>query len=162
MSNSETRRARAGRALLVVAALITIIAPVLLDAVVFAAEHMQNPAWPPHAKLHTAILFLFGVAVGVAALVCLCARPVTDRFAMTLGAFLATAFWLSLSVAGFWPGTSWSAGDDPEPYPLGLPPNVLTALIVVAVAVAGLALVLHGPRTTTSDSGPAGARVGLS
>src|SRR5438445_10645173 len=53
---SWSRRAETGRALLVVAAVTTTVPPVLLDAVVFADEHMQNPAWPPHAKFHAAIL----------------------------------------------------------------------------------------------------------
>jgi hypothetical protein len=48
------------------------------------------------AKLHAAISFLAAIALGVAAPVCLVVRPVTDRFAMSMGAYPGGAFWISL------------------------------------------------------------------
>ena len=44
---------------------------------------------------------------------CLLARPVTDRFAMAMGGYLAGAFWITLIAAGAWPGTSYYFAGDP-------------------------------------------------
>ncbi len=150
---TTTRGARIGRALLVIVAAITVVLPVLLDGVVLAGAHMQNPAWLPHAKLHAAISFLAAIALGAGALVCLLVRPVTDRFAMAMGGYLAGAFWVSLIAAGLWPGTSYYFAGDPvygngmnDAVGLGVPNNVLTALLMIAVMIAGLVLVLRGRR----------------
>ena len=147
---ATNRRARLGWILLVIVAAATVVLPVLLDGVVLADAHMQNPAWLPHAKLHTAISFLAALALGGGALVCLLARPVTDGFTMAMGAYLAGAFWIALIAAGAWPGTSYYFTSDPvyggnNPQILGVPNNVATALLMIAVVVIGLLLVL-GPR----------------
>jgi hypothetical protein len=139
---------------LVIVAAATVVLPVLLDGVVLGDAHMQNPAWLPHAKLHTAISFLAAIALGGGALVCLLARPVTDRFTMAMGAYLAGAFWIALIAAGAWPGTSYYFAGDPvyggnDPQILGVPNNVATALLMIAVVVIGLLLVL-GPRRPSS------------
>jgi len=142
---------RLGRALLVVVAIATIVLPVLLDGVILSGAHMDNPAWLPHAKLHTAMAFCAGAALGIGALACLLGRPVTDRFSMTLGAYLAAAFWLSVLAAGIWPGTSYFFVGDPtyahplqRPETLGMPNNVATAVLMIVLVVMGLALVLAG------------------
>jgi hypothetical protein len=147
---ATNRRARLGWTLLVIVAAATVVLPVLLDGVVLGDAHMQNPAWLPHAKLHTAISFLAAIALGGGALVCLLARPVTDRFSMAMGGYLAGAFWIALIAAGAWPGTSYYFAGDPvqggnDPQILGVPNNVATALLMIAVVVIGLLLVL-GPR----------------
>jgi hypothetical protein len=82
-------------------------------------------------------------------LVCLLARPVTDGFTMAMGGYLAGAFWIALIAAGAWPGTSYYFAGDPvyganDPQILGVPNNVATALLMIAVVVIGLLLVL-GP-----------------
>lgn len=146
---SAGRAARTGRVLLVVVAVATIVVPVLLDAVILRGAHMDNPAWLPHAKLHAAMSFLAAVALGAGALACLLGRPVTDRFTMTVGAYLAAAFWIVVLGAGLWPGTSYFFEGDPvygnplrRPETLGLPNNVATAVGMLALVVVGLALVL--------------------
>lgn len=143
----------AGRALLVVVAVATIIVPFLLDAVILRGAHIDNPAWLPHAKLHAAMSFLAPIALGAGALVCLLARPVTDRFVMAVGGYLAGAFWLVVLGAGCFPGTSYFFVDDPvygnplrRPETLGLPNNVATALLLIVLVLVGLGLVLGGPR----------------
>jgi hypothetical protein len=146
---TDRRAARAGRALLVVVAVVTIVVPVLLDAVILRGAHIDNPAWLPHAKLHAAMSFLAPVALGAGALVCLLARPVSDRFVMAVGGYLAGAFWLVVLGAGCWPGTSYFFVGDPvygnplqRPETLGLPNNVATALLLIVLVLVGLALVL--------------------
>jgi hypothetical protein len=158
MTASSTRAARVGRALLVVVAAITVVAPVLLDGVVLAGAHMNNPAWLPHAKLHAAIALLAAVALGGGALVCLLARPVTDRFAMAMGGYLAGAFWITLIAAGAWPGTSYYFAGDPvygnsidDARTLGLPNNVVSALLVIVAVTVGLLLVLVPRRASERD-----------
>ena len=151
---TTSRAVGVGRVLLVVAAAITVVGPVLLDGVVLAGAHMDNPAWLPRAKLHAAIAFVTAVALGGGALVCLLARPVTDSFAMAMGGYLAGAFWIALIVAGAWPGTSYYFADDPvygkdAAQTLGVPNNVATALIMIAIVVVGLLLVFGSPRRRT-------------
>lgn len=147
---ATSRAAGVGRVLLVIVAAVTVVAPMLLDGVVLAGAHMDNPAWLPHAKLHAAIALLAAVALGGGSLVCLLARPVTDAFAMAMGGYLAVAFWVALIAAGAWPGTSYYFADDPvygksAAHTLGVPNNVATALVMTAAVVVGLLLVL-GPR----------------
>ena len=146
-----TRSAVVGRVLLVIVAAITVVGPVLLDGVVLAGAHMENPAWLPHAKLHAAIALLAAVALGGGALVCLLARPVTDAFSMAMGGYLAGAFWIALIGAGAWPDTSYYFADDPvygksTAQTLGVPNNVVTALVLIAAVVVGLLLVLGSRR----------------
>ena len=148
---APTRAAVVGRALLVIVAAVTVVAPMLLDGVVLAGAHMDNPAWLPHAKLHAAIALVTAVALGGGALVCLLARPVTDAFAMAMGGYLAGAFWIALIAAGAWPGTSYYFADDPvyggsAAQAFGVPNNVATALVMIALAVLGLLLVLGSRR----------------
>lgn len=52
------------KGLLVVAALSTIIVPIVTDAILLAKGHMSNPAWLPHAKLHCAMSFFAAVSLG--------------------------------------------------------------------------------------------------
>ena len=153
-----SRAARIGRVLLVIVAAITMVAPVVLDGVVLAGAHMNNPAWLPHAKLHAAIALLAAVAMGGGALVCLLARPVTDRFAMAMGGYLAGAFWITLVAAGAWPGTSYYFAGDPVygnsidgARTFGVPNNVATALLVIVAVTVGLLLVLGSRRPSRSE-----------
>ena len=153
---TTSRAASLGRVLLVIVAAITVVLPVLLDGVVLAGAHMNNPAWLPHAKLHAAIALLAAIALGGGALVCLLARPVTDRFSMGMGGYLAGAFWITLIAAGAWPGTSYYFAGDPvygnsidDARLLGVPNNVATALLMIGVVTVGLLLVLGFQRSSS-------------
>lgn len=136
---------RLAKWLLAAAALSTLIVPIVTDAVLLANAHMNNSAWLPHAKLHCAMSFFAAVSLGVAALVILIVRPVTDRFSMGLAAFLGSAFWIGLVAAGLWPGTSYGFLNDPvfgnirEPELGGITiyPNVVVSVITIAIAIAG-------------------------
>ncbi|MGW4720367.1 hypothetical protein [Nocardia sp. NPDC004260] len=150
---STTTRAQIGRALLVIVAVATLVVPVLLDGVILRGAHMNNPAFLPHAKLHTAMSFFAGIALALGALVCLLGRPVTDRFGMTVGAYLSAGFWLAVLAAGCWPGTSYFFDDDPvyshplrRPETLGMPNNVATAVLMLTLTIVGLALILERNR----------------
>lgn len=138
-------RAKLTKWLLTVAAISTLTIPIGVDAVILVNGHMNNPAWLPHAKLHCAMSFFAAASLGGAALAILKVRPTSDRFSMGLAAFLGSAFWIGLIAAGFWPGTSYGFLNDPvlgnvrEPELGGIPiyPNVVAAMITIAIAVVG-------------------------
>jgi hypothetical protein len=138
-------RAKLARWLLITVAISTLTIPIGTDAALLANGHMNNPAWLPHAKLHCAMSFFAAASLGTAALAILKVRPTTDRFSMGLAAFLGSAFWVGLIGAGFWPGTSYGFLNDPvlgnirEPELGGISiyPNVVAAIITIAIAVVG-------------------------
>ncbi|MBD3883715.1 hypothetical protein IFO70_18285 [Phormidium tenue FACHB-886] len=138
-------REKLAKWLLVVAALSTLTVPIGVDAILLANGHMNNPAWLPHAKLHCAMSFFAAASLGSAALAILKVRPTSDRFSMGLAAFLGSAFWIGLIAAGLWPGTSYGFLNDPvlgnirEPELAGITiyPNVVAALVTVAIAISG-------------------------
>jgi hypothetical protein len=151
-------RAKLARWLLITAAISTLTIPIGVDAVLLANGHMNNPAWLPHAKLHCAMSFFAAASLGSAALAILKVRPTTDRFSMGLAAFLGSAFWIGLIAAGFWPGTSYGFLNDPvlgsvrEPELGGISiyPNVVAALVTIAIAVVGYWLTV--PQKTIARS----------
>jgi hypothetical protein len=92
--------------------------------------------------------FFAAASLGGAALVILKVRPTTDRFSMGLAAFLGSAFWIGLIAAGFWPGTSYGFLQDPflgnvrapELGGISIYPNVVAALLTIAIAIVGYRL----------------------
>jgi uncharacterized membrane protein YwaF len=148
-------RAKLAKWLLVSASLSTLTIPIGVDAVLLAKGHMNNSAWLPHAKLHCAMSFFAAASLGSAALATLKVRPTSDRFSMGLAAFLGSAFWIGLIAAGFWPGTSYGFLNDPvlgnvqEPELGGISiyPNVVAALITIAIA--GVGYWLTGQKKST-------------
>jgi hypothetical protein len=144
--------------LLVAAALSTLIIPIGVDAVILAKGHMNNPAWLPHAKLHCAMSFFAAASLGSAALAILKVRPTSDRFSMGLAAFLGSAFWIGLIASGLLPGTSYGFLNDPvlgnirEPEFAGIAiyPNVVAAVLTIAIAIVGYGL--SGQTKSTEQS----------
>lgn len=136
---------RLAKGLLVIAALSTLIIPIVTDAILLANAHMNNPAWLPHAKLHCAMSFFAAASLGLAALAILKARPVVDRFSMGLAAFLGSAFWIGLIASGLLPGTSYGFLNDPVLGNVSAPqfggitiyPNVMLGVITIAIALVG-------------------------
>jgi hypothetical protein len=117
----------------------------LFDAMVpiTAKQHLWNPNWPPHAKLHNCQSMLLGIINGSLTLILLFGiRPLTLPifFAATS---LSSAYFVAMLLAPLFPGTAWT---DPEfvaatPRPLGLHPQqlvsyVLLALLVIAAVIA--------------------------
>jgi hypothetical protein len=145
-----------GKRLIAVAAIGSIIIPVAVDGVMMARAHMGNPLWLPHAKLHCAMSFHAAIALGVASLVLVSARPVSDRLVMAVAAFTGTAFWIGLIAAGLWPGTSYSFVGDPAvytppPYVLGMAfyPNVVAGIALTIAGWAGFALTTISARSAS-------------
>jgi hypothetical protein len=112
-----------------------------------ARAHMANPLWLPHAKLHCAMSFHAAIALGLASLVLVSARPAHDRLVMGVAAFTGTAFWVGLIAAGLWPGTSYSfVGDQanytppPEAFGMAPYPNVIAGAVLTMAGWAGFAM----------------------
>lgn len=108
-----------------------------------ARQHLYNPAWPPHAKFHNGQTMLLGIVTGTIALVLLFAvRPLTLPLFL-VGAAAASAYWVTMALTPFFPGTAWydPEFEDSTPRPFGLSPQqiltyVLCGLTVVAIVLA--------------------------
>ncbi|MBC7304449.1 MAG: hypothetical protein H5T78_26320 [Nocardia sp.] len=130
----------APRVLAVLVAVITAFGALLADFVIpaGAAQHLRNDAWPPHAKFHDAQYIAMSMLLGALALTLLL-RPLTRSRLWTACAILATP-WLGLLAAMLFPGT---AIHDPEfsgTTIISLHPQVLLAVILLAVLAAAVAL----------------------
>jgi hypothetical protein len=107
-----------------------------------ARQHMKNPAWPQHAKLHNAQTMLMGIGLGlIGGVILFTFRPLTmPRLLLASGA--ASLYWISMALAPLFPDTAWS---DPEfrastPRPLGLHPQQLLAYAVIGVLLIAVLL----------------------
>lgn len=145
-------RLNIGRGLIILAAVMTVVVPFVVDMIVQAGLHMQNPAWLPHAKLHTAMSVHAAIALGVASVALLAVRwRRPERADMAIAAFLATAFWAGLILARLWPGTAYSilnnpAAAEPPLTLLGLPVegNVIQSIVTIAIGWLGFTLAYSG------------------
>lgn len=143
------KRLSIGRGLIIAAALISIVVPFAVDMLIQASLHMENPAFTPHAKLHTAMSVHAGVFLGVAAIAVLAVRwRRLERADAAIAASLAVANWVGLLLAGLWPGTAWS--DTQEAVivlgDVSLAGNVATSIIAIALGAVGFALVVSSLR----------------
>lgn len=114
------------------------------DAVIpfSAKQHLDNPAWPPHAKFHNAQTMLIGIGMGALSLnVLFGSQPLTWPL-FCLATALAGLYFVAMLLAPLFPGTAWT---DPEflpetPRPLGLHPQQLVSLVVCSLLLLALAL----------------------
>lgn len=118
----------------------------LFDAVLpaTARQHLWNPNWPQHAKLHNGQTMLLGILNGTLSLIALFGWPQTTLPLFFAAAALAAFYWVALLLASLFPGTAWC---DPEflaqtPRPLGLHPQQLVSFVLLGLLLvaSGLAL----------------------
>lgn len=148
-----------GRNLIIFTAVLTIVVPIGVDGLLLAKAHMANPLWLPHAKLHCAMSFFAAISLGGSGLAVLWTRPATDRASAAIAAFLSTAFWVGLVLAGAWPGTSYGFLNDPNftnlkpPVVFGLPvdPNVALAVLSIILGWVGFVLILRAAEDRDSS-----------
>ncbi|MFD8098559.1 DUF6640 family protein [Nocardia fluminea] len=142
MTTTVSRTPSAPRVLAVLVAVVTAFGALLADFVIpaGAAQHLRNDAWPPHAKFHDAQYIVMSIMLGVLALTVLLRRDGATRSRVwTACAILATP-WLGLLAALVFPGT---AIHDPEfagTTIAGLHPQVLLAVILLALLTVAVAL----------------------
>lgn len=130
------------RLLLVLVAVATLFGALVADALgPGAAQHIDNPNWPPHAKFHDAQYIVMSMLLAGVALVLLSQKAI-DRFAtIGISAAILSTPWLGMLGALLFPGTSMldPEFDRPSAYVLGVHPQILIAagmLVVLAIAVA--------------------------
>jgi hypothetical protein len=127
----------AGRVLLTVAALSTLIGPVGAD---LNGTHVFNEAWPPHARFHSVTGLVVLVGLSVVALWLIWRRSLEPGVAMAVAALVpvlvGSSFFITLLIPG--------AGVEDHPGELariaGMPFNVLVAAGFSLLAVLGYVL----------------------
>ncbi|WP_063005480.1 DUF6640 family protein [Nocardia salmonicida] len=137
-----TKTLSAPRVLAVLVAVITVFGALLADFVIpaGAAQHLRNDAWPPHAKFHDAQYIVMSILLGVLALTLLLRRDGGTRSRLwTACAILATP-WLGLLAAMLFPGTAVHDPEFADTTIIGLHPQVLLAVILLAVLTTAVAL----------------------
>lgn len=154
------RTSRTSRAIVRAVLAATGVGAALADGVVprTAAQHLRNPAWPPHAKFHDAQYVVMSALLGAGGLRLLARRDGDPRVRLRQAAAVAAVPWLGMWGALLVPGT---AASDPEfaatePTPLGLHPQLLLALVMLgglAGAVAAEELRAGSPRNSRSRPG---------
>ncbi|MEU4709914.1 DUF6640 family protein [Nocardia salmonicida] len=141
-----TKTLSAPRVLAVLVAIITVFGALLADFVIpaSAAQHLRNDAWPPHAKFHDAQYIVMSILLGVLALTLLLRRDGGARSRVwTACAILATP-WLGLLAAMLFPGTAVHDPEFADITIIGLHPQVLLAVILLAVLATAAALSARG------------------
>ncbi len=137
-----TKTLSAPRVLAVLVAVITVFGALLADFVIpaGAAQHLRNDTWPPHAKFHDAQYIVMSILLGVLALTLLLRRDGGTRSRLwTACAILATP-WLGLLAAMLFPGTAVHDPEFADTTIIGLHPQVLLAMILLAVLTTAVAL----------------------
>ena len=139
---------QAARWIIVFVAFVTALGGLMADWFIpfGARQHLKNPAWQPHAKLHNAQGILMGLGQGVIAIGLLFVAPI-NLSTILLAALIASLYWDALMFSLIFPDTAWV---DPEfagttPRPLGLYPQQLIGwvLLILLVIAAILAWIAH-------------------
>src|ERR1700761_917896 len=135
------------RGIIVFVAVVTALGGLLADWFIpfGARQHLKNPAWPPHAKLHNGQGILMGFGQGVLAIGLLFAAPL-NRPTILLAALIASLYWDALMFSLIFPGTAWV---DPEfaaatPRPLGLYPQQLIGYVLLVLLIAAVSWAFIG------------------
>lgn len=107
-----------------------------------AAQHIFNPLWKPHAKLHNAQAFISGVILGIIALCVLFLKPNFTSFDFVLAVAISSVYWVAMLLASFVPQTAWV---DPEfegywPELLGKDLNFWLCIFMVTILLIALTL----------------------
>lgn len=111
-----------------------------------ARQHLKNPAWTPHAKLHNAQGILMGFGQGALAIGLLFAAPL-NLMTLLLAALIASLYWDALMLSLIFPDTAWVDAEfaGVTPRPLGLYPQQLIGYILLALLVAAIFLACVQP-----------------
>lgn len=127
----------AGRVLLTVVGVATIVGPVRAD---WNETHVFNDRWPSHARFHGAVSVGTAAALSVFAIWRLWAPSSDPGAGRAVAAAVPAAYWGSFFPAALLPGSG--VDDPPHPVPrlAGVPINVAFAAAATALAMAGWAL----------------------
>lgn len=143
-------RQRWGVRLIGIAAVTSIAIPVAVD---FNETHLFNPDWPGHARLHDAMSFLMSMGLGAGALWLIWAPERRRGGLLATAAILSVWSWVSLLLAGAFPGATYAnaaaAAGGPAP---AVPPNAVIAAAITALGLLGWWLVTSGGSGRSSDT----------
>ena len=120
--------------------LVSISLPVggwFFDAIKEPPTHLYNPAWPPHARYHSAcwLIVITLAALGSIWLLWGRYRERNSRLSILLAAFLPGMFYVSFLPALLFPGTSaWNDGE--APFQLVAPQVIIAAAMVMVLLIA--------------------------
>ena len=129
------------RMVLVLVAVVTLFGALIADALgPGAAQHLDNPSWPPHAKFHDAQYIVMSMLLAGIAMVVLSRRAIGRFATIGISAAILSTPWLGMLGALLFPGTSMldPEFDRPSAYVLGVHPQILLAggiLTVLAIVV---------------------------
>lgn len=144
------------RMLLILVAVATLFGALIADALgPGAAQHLDNPSWPPHAKFHDAQYIVMSMLLAGIALVVLSQRAI-DRFATVgIAAAILSTPWLGMLGALLFPGTSMldPEFDEPSAYVVGVHPQILVAVGILLVLAIAVAVAARRKRTTVVVAG---------
>ena len=135
------QRSTIGKAILT---FVLVAGAAIATAVDWNATHLFNPAWHPHARFHDALFLLFLDAASLVMLWLLWRRSPEPRVGVAAATLFALAAWTPFFyIETLIPGTSLIATDQMPILRLGglsLPPNLVVAIVLVLLALAGYAL----------------------
>jgi hypothetical protein len=99
------------------------------------SNHLLNPAWPPHARFHGALLLFFLAGVSATSTWLLWRKSAEPELAFKVAALVSASFWTPffyvtslLPEANLWAGP---VGHRPRIAGVAFYPNVLTAVFVL-------------------------------
>jgi hypothetical protein len=121
----------------------SIVTTVVIFAIadVFNSEHLFNPNWPPHARLHNAMQATTLAILSGVSLYALMRRP-RSRATLAVAALAPASFWPGLLIAPLVPGTSLYASEALRS--LGFPINLVIAIVWLILTATAYLLAVRG------------------
>jgi hypothetical protein len=115
----------------------------------WSANHLLNPAWPPHARFHGALLLFLLAGVSATSVWLLWRRSKEPEVAFKVAGLIAVSFWTPLFyIASILPGSTPWAGD-PSAVPrwagVVVYPNMVVACAFLLATALAVWLGLSGP-----------------
>jgi hypothetical protein len=137
----------AGRGLLTLANLITVVAPVAAD---WNDSHIFNRRWPSHARFHGVVALAMTSSLAGLNLWSLWSPSTDQRTSRLFAAAVPVGYWAPFLVAPLVRGTG--VDDPPHPIPRvgGVPTSLLGAAATTLTAVAGWLLDRRAGHPATS------------
>jgi hypothetical protein len=122
--------------------LATALTVVLAD---FNDTHTFNPSWPGHARFHSAAGVALALSLAALSQWLIWRRGGDRRTNLGLGSLLGVLHWVAVFPALLVPGASLTPDGRAIPAIAGVPANLATALLCLALAALGYAWAMWPP-----------------
>jgi hypothetical protein len=133
-ATSSTVGREAGRGLLTLANLITVVAPVAAD---WNDSHVFNERWPSHARFHGVVALAMTSTLAGLNLWSLWSGSTDRRTSRVFAAAVPVGYWAPFFVAPLVRGTGVDDPPHPVPRVAGVPTSLLGAAAATLTAVGG-------------------------